>query len=301
MNIRDVKKRNIINFDDFLDKVHDENYKPIKNQSSEINPLSGLSNIKRQKAFDYAGYADSVFAGQSKIDVPGGRIEIGKGKIDAISTGSAFSSSGVTFESQTRIKRLGDMIVEAQQISTEGTITRDEKTKGLGDPKNLTDVDLFPTLTKKLNQTRNYDPFPQIFKDFFKRNYFWSSGRFHYKDPKGEGGDWGPYSPKGSICWTMGYSWPAHPERGTRRVHLEFEPSMKKVWYVGEEWEDSTPGSIHGAASWSMDITMDQAGLNKIIEGLKTSPVSRSWGRYIIQYGVEVFQSKWDNSISSGF
>lgn len=112
MNIRDVKKRNIINFDDFLDKVHDENYKPIKNQSSEINPLSGLSNIKRQKAFDYAGYADSVFAGQSKIDVPGGRIEMGKGQIDAISTGSAFSSSGVTFESKSILKRLDDMIID---------------------------------------------------------------------------------------------------------------------------------------------------------------------------------------------
>lgn len=109
MNIKNVKKRNIIDFDDFLDKVHDETYKPLKNQSNEINPLSGLSEIKRQKAFDYAGYADSVFSGQSKIDVPGGRIEIGKGKIDAISTGSAFSSSGVTFESESRLKRLEDI------------------------------------------------------------------------------------------------------------------------------------------------------------------------------------------------
>jgi hypothetical protein len=111
MNIKDVKKRNILDFDDFLDKVHDENYEPFsgKNQSSEISPLSGLSEIKRQKAFDYAGYADSVFANQSKIDVPGGRIEIGKGQIDAISTGSAFSSSGVTFESEIRLKRLEDI------------------------------------------------------------------------------------------------------------------------------------------------------------------------------------------------
>jgi hypothetical protein len=109
MNIKNVKKRNVIDFDDFLDKVHDETYKPLKNQSNEINPLSGLSKIKRQKAFDYAGYADSVFAGQSKIDVPGGRIEIGKGQIDAISTGSAFSSSGVTFESEVILKRLKDI------------------------------------------------------------------------------------------------------------------------------------------------------------------------------------------------
>ena len=111
MNILDVKKRNLLDFEDFLDKVHDETYEPlsIKNQSSEINPLSGLSEIKRQKAFDYAGYADSVFGKNSKIDVPGGRIEIKKGQIDAISTGNAFSTSGVTFESETQIKRLKDM------------------------------------------------------------------------------------------------------------------------------------------------------------------------------------------------
>lgn len=115
MNILDVKKRNILDFDQFLDKVHDETYKPLsgKNQSSEISPLSGMSHIKREKAFDYAGYADSVFAGSSKIDVPGGRIDMsgGKGKIDAISTGSAFATSGVaTFESEEiRLKRLEDM------------------------------------------------------------------------------------------------------------------------------------------------------------------------------------------------
>jgi hypothetical protein len=111
MNIKDVKKRNLLDFDDFLDKVHDETYEPLstKNQSSEISPLSGLSKIKREKPFDYAGYADSVFAHQSKIDVPGGRINIQKGQIDAINTGNAFSSSGVTFESEVQIKRLDDM------------------------------------------------------------------------------------------------------------------------------------------------------------------------------------------------
>lgn len=114
MNIKDIKKRNILDFDAFLDKVHDETYEPLstENQSSEISDLSGLSQIKRQKAFDYAGYADSVFSKKSKIDVPGGRIEIGKGQIDAISTGSAFSSSGVTFESQNILKRLDDMIID---------------------------------------------------------------------------------------------------------------------------------------------------------------------------------------------
>lgn len=115
MNILDIKKRNILDFDKFLDKVHDETFKPlsVENQSSEISPLSGMSKIKRQKAFDYAGYADSVFAGTSKIDVPGGRIDLerNRGAIDAISTGSAFSSSGVaTFESEEiRLKRLDDM------------------------------------------------------------------------------------------------------------------------------------------------------------------------------------------------
>ena len=31
---KNVKKRNVIDFDDFLDKVHDETYKPLKNQSN---------------------------------------------------------------------------------------------------------------------------------------------------------------------------------------------------------------------------------------------------------------------------
>jgi hypothetical protein len=114
MNTKDVKNRNVLSLDDFLDKVHDETYKPFsgKNQSSRISPLSGISEIKREKAFDYAGYADSVFSHKSKIDVPGGRIEVGKGQIDAISTGSAFSSSGVTFESngsEIKLKRLEDI------------------------------------------------------------------------------------------------------------------------------------------------------------------------------------------------
>ena len=299
MNIKNVKKRNIIDFDDFLDKVHDETYKPLKNQSNEINPLSGLSEIKRQKAFDYAGYADSVFSGQSKIDVPGGRIEIGKGKIDAISTGSAFSSSGVTFESQSRLKRLDDMILEAKQVLTKGIITPSEKMKGLEEePKSLTGADLFPSLTRKLNQPQVYDPFPQIFRDFFKKNYFSPGGRFYHKST-GEGGDWGPYSPKGSICQVMGFYWPNKPEYGHRRIHLEFDPSLKKVWCVSEEKKDSTPESIYGVSSWSIDITMDQSGLNKIIEGLKTSPISKSWGRYVTEYGVQVFQSYWDNSKSA--
>jgi hypothetical protein len=111
MNIKDVKKRNILDFDNFLDKIHDENYKPLsgKNQSSLISPLSGISEIKREKAFDYAGYADSVFANTSKIDVPGGRIDFPGGKIDAISTGSAFAGGGPTFESEIKIKRLEDI------------------------------------------------------------------------------------------------------------------------------------------------------------------------------------------------
>ena len=111
MNIQNVTQREILDFKKFLSKVHDNTYKPLsgENQSGEISPKSGQSEIKREPAYDYAGYADSVFAKNSKIDVPGGRIEIKKGQIDAISTGNAFSTSGVTFESETQIKRLKDM------------------------------------------------------------------------------------------------------------------------------------------------------------------------------------------------
>jgi hypothetical protein len=72
MNLNDVSKRDILDFDKFLKKVHDNNYKPLSPENQEGDPgLSGLSTIKREPAYDYAGYADSVFGKESKIGYPG--------------------------------------------------------------------------------------------------------------------------------------------------------------------------------------------------------------------------------------
>lgn len=72
MNLNDVSKRDVLDFDQFLKKVHDYNFKPLAPENQEGDPgLSGLSPIKREPAYDYAGYADSVFGKESKIGYPG--------------------------------------------------------------------------------------------------------------------------------------------------------------------------------------------------------------------------------------
>ena len=71
MNLNNISKREVLDFDQFRNKVHDENFKP-QNQNGEVDPeKSGLHDIKREPAFDFVGYADSVFAGQSKIGYAG--------------------------------------------------------------------------------------------------------------------------------------------------------------------------------------------------------------------------------------
>ena len=82
MNLNNVSQREVLNFENFLKKVHDNNYKPLSpaNQSSGGMEKSGLSAIKREPAYDFVGYADAVFAKTSKIDVPGARMTSTKGK-----------------------------------------------------------------------------------------------------------------------------------------------------------------------------------------------------------------------------
>ena len=72
MNINDVSKREILDFKQFLGKVMDNNYKPFdpENQKDSFD-RTGLHVIKREPAYDYAGYADSVFGKESKIGYPG--------------------------------------------------------------------------------------------------------------------------------------------------------------------------------------------------------------------------------------
>jgi hypothetical protein len=114
MNIQNVSQREILDFEKFLSKVHDNTYKPLsgENQSGEISSKSGQSEIKREPAYDYAGYADSVFGHKSKIDAPGYRIntkEDKTGMVDAPGVGGIFNmDASESLDIDSNIKRLKD-------------------------------------------------------------------------------------------------------------------------------------------------------------------------------------------------
>lgn len=113
MNVQNVGKRELLDFDQFLKKVHDNNYKPLspEHQSEGGLEKSGLSKIQRQPGYDYAGYADSVFGNQSKIDAPGYRINLGSeaGMVDASGVGNVFNmNTSESLDSDNLIKRLSD-------------------------------------------------------------------------------------------------------------------------------------------------------------------------------------------------
>lgn len=114
MNIQNVAQREILDFKKFLSKVHDNTYKPLsgENQSGEISPKSGQSEIKREPAYDHVGYADSVFAKQSKIDAPGYRINMGaekSGMVDAPGIGGVFNmNTSESLNIDSKITRLKD-------------------------------------------------------------------------------------------------------------------------------------------------------------------------------------------------
>jgi hypothetical protein len=67
MNQKNVKKRELLSYKDFIKVVNDP-WNP-KNLSKEDR--TGFHKIKPEKAYDYAGYKDAVFNGTSKIDIPG--------------------------------------------------------------------------------------------------------------------------------------------------------------------------------------------------------------------------------------
>jgi len=76
MNQKDVKKREILSYKDFM-KVASDPWNP-ENLSKEDR--TGLHKIKPEAAYDYVGYKDAIFNGFSKIDYPGyGATESGSG------------------------------------------------------------------------------------------------------------------------------------------------------------------------------------------------------------------------------
>lgn len=73
MNINDVSKREILDFEQFRNKVHDNNFKPFSAENQDSEPgRTGLHKIKREPAYDFVGYADAVFSPEKAgIEVPG--------------------------------------------------------------------------------------------------------------------------------------------------------------------------------------------------------------------------------------
>ena len=67
MNQKNVKKREILSFKQFL-KVAGDPWNT-KNQSKEDR--TGFHKIKLEKPYEYVGYGDPVFNHTSKIDYPG--------------------------------------------------------------------------------------------------------------------------------------------------------------------------------------------------------------------------------------
>jgi hypothetical protein len=73
MNINDVSKREVLDFEQFRNKVHDNSFKPLAAENQENSEgKSGLHKIKREPAYDWVGYADAVFSPEKAgIEVPG--------------------------------------------------------------------------------------------------------------------------------------------------------------------------------------------------------------------------------------
>lgn len=112
MNIQDVSQREILDFKQFLGKVMDDTYKPLapENQKDSYS-RTGLHQIKREPAFDYAGYADAVFSpDKAGIELPGFNAGKDREYINAIG-GPGLKSEPDTNESEVNeslIKRLKD-------------------------------------------------------------------------------------------------------------------------------------------------------------------------------------------------
>jgi hypothetical protein len=79
MNINNVSKREVLDYKDFRDMVHDDTFKPLSSENQrDSSDKTGLNKIKREPAYDFAGYADAVFGKESSIQVPGYNSENGR-------------------------------------------------------------------------------------------------------------------------------------------------------------------------------------------------------------------------------
>ena len=186
MNLNDVSKRDILDFDKFLKKVHDNNYKPLAPENQEGDPgLSGLSPIKREPAYDYAGYADSVFGKESKIGYPGisfrdprsGKIApfVQAGSMEMLGQGGGAQSEVSESTGSFTLARLNDMSRVNEGFSTPkeelmGTINDllDREFREI-DPAKAAEVFEFFAKAMRANEYRKKNNILPARADFTKR------------------------------------------------------------------------------------------------------------------------------------
>lgn len=186
MNLNDVAKRDVLDFDQFLKKVHDYNYKPLAPENQEGDPgLSGLSPIKREPAYDYAGYADSVFGKESKIGYPGisfrdpqsGKVApfIQAGSMEMLGQGGGAQGEVSESAESFTIARLKDMSHVNEGFSTPkeelmGTINDllDREFRDI-DPVKAAEVFEFFAKAMRANEYRRKNNILPVRADFTKR------------------------------------------------------------------------------------------------------------------------------------
>jgi len=113
MNINDVSKREILDFKEFRSKVHDDGFKPLNPENQQdSSDKTGIHKISRNPAYDFVGYADAVFGGKSKIDLPGYNASgdreytIANAAPSILNSPNSYTSSGALGESLDYIKSL---------------------------------------------------------------------------------------------------------------------------------------------------------------------------------------------------
>jgi len=136
MNIKDVSKREVLDFKAFRGKVHDEVFKPLdpKNQV-DSSDKTGLNKIKREPAYDFAGYADAVFGKSSGIEVPGynekGNREytIDNAAPSIVAQPSTAVTEGKDFEGIPTILKIGEFDIESESIEESSNSIEDENSE----------------------------------------------------------------------------------------------------------------------------------------------------------------------------
>jgi hypothetical protein len=186
MNLNDVSKRDVLDFDQFLKKVNDNDFKPLSPENQKGDPkLSGLSPIKREPAYDYAGYADAVFGKESKIGYPGisfrdpqsGKIApfIQAGSMEMLGQGGGAQSEVSESTGSFTLARLNDIHGVNEGLSTpEGDLKRiindllDREFRGI-DPVKAAEVFEFFAKAMRGNEYRMKNNILPTRADFTKR------------------------------------------------------------------------------------------------------------------------------------